>query len=179
MSISSIDIGSYNLAGQVFSAANVSSKNVIAVTTAMTGVILYNPMGSNVKAIIWDVGFAWVTAPAAVHNLAIALAPPNATVPSSLTAIGSGVLQSNGSGNAGNAVCKAYDTATLPVAPVIQRWIGGAVYGSGVGESPYQILDSTHGAIVLIPGAVMALAAVTTTLAGMGHVTWIEVPANN
>jgi hypothetical protein len=175
--MSNLDIASYNRQGKVFVAANVSAKSVIAVTTGMTGVILYNPVGSNKKLIIADASFVWTTAPAAVHNIGLALAAPNPTVPSSLTAIGSGVLAADGSGNAGSAVARAYDAATLPVAPVIVRWMGGAVYGSGVGESPYSIMDHVDGSIILVPGAVMTFAAVTTTAVGMGSVTWIEVPA--
>jgi hypothetical protein len=84
------------------------------------------------------------------------------------------VLAANGTGNAG--VAKAYDAATLAAAPTIVRWLGGAVYGSGVGESPYSIIDKVDGALVLVPGATMCFAAVTTTAVGMGHVSWAEVP---
>jgi len=165
-----------NLAGQTYCAANVSAKSVIAVTTGMTGVILYNPIGSGVSAVINSVGWVWTTAPAAVHNIGLALAAPNVTVPSSLTAIGSGVLKANGLGNADKSLCKAYDAATLAVAPVIVRWSFGATYGSGVGESPAALIDYVNGGIILIPGAVMCFAAVTTTAVGMGSVCWSEVP---
>lgn len=173
-----MDMAAYNRTGQVYCAANVSAKSIIAVTTAMTGLILYNPNGSNKNLLIRDVGFVWTTAPAAVHNLGIALAPPNLTVPTSVTAIGSGVLSAAGLGSRGNSVAFAYDAATLPVAPTAVRWFGGCVYGSGVGESPFRMLDEPDGAIMLVPGAVMALTVVTTTAVGMAHVTWVEVPVN-
>jgi hypothetical protein len=172
--MSNFDYASYNRKGQLFTAANVSAKSVIAVTTGMTGVILHNPIGSNKLVVVGDVGFVWTTAPAAVHNIGLAILSPQATQPSSLTAIGSGVLAANGTGNAG--VAKAYDAATLAAAPTIVRWLGGAVYGSGVGESPYSIIDKVDGALVLVPGATMCFAAVTTTAVGMGHVSWAEVP---
>jgi len=171
----SYDISAYNREGKVFVAANTSAKSVIAVTTAMTGVILYNPAGSGVTALIHDVGFAWTTAPAAVHNLGFALAAPHPTVPSSLTAIGSGVLRADGSGNAGAAKCRAYDAATLAVAPVACRWFGGAAYGSGVGESPFHLVDLIEGAVMLAPGVVGCLTVVTTTAVGLGHITWAEI----
>ena len=174
--MASLDVAGYNRKGQVFTAANISAKSVIAVTTAMTGVILYNPAGSNKKLVIVDAGWEWTTAPAAVHNIGMALAAPHVTVPSSLTAIGSGVLAADGSGNAGASVARAYDAATLPVAPVIQRWSFGATYGSGVGESPAMLLDRIDGSLILVPGAVLTFAAVTTTAVGMGSLTWIEVP---
>ena len=172
--MSNFDYASYNRKGQLFTAANVAAKSVIAVTTSMTGVILHNPAGSGKNLIIGDVGFVWTTAPAAVHNIGLAILGPQATQPSSLTAIGSGVLAANGTGSTG--VAKAYDAATLAAAPVIVRWLGGAVYGSGVGESPYSIIDKVDGALILVPGATMTFAAVTTTAVGMGHVSWAEVP---
>lgn len=173
--MSSLDIASLNRQGKVFCAANVAAKSVIAVTTSMTGVILYNPAGSQKKLVLIHAGWVWTTAPAAVHNIGIALAAPNVAVPSSLTAIGSGVLAADGSGNAGQSVARAYDAATLPVAPVIVRWSFGATYGSGVGESPAALIDYIEGAICLVPGAVATFAAVTTTAVGMGSICWAEV----
>ena len=175
--MSNLDVASYNRQGKVFVAANTAAKSVIAVTTAMTGVILYNPASSGKKFIIVDAGWVWTTAPAAVHNIGMALAAPSVTIPATLTAIGSGVLAADGSGNAGNSVARAYDAATLPVAPVIVRWSFGATYGSGVGESPGHLLDHIDGSLILVPGAVLTFAAVTTTAVGMGSLTWIEVPA--
>lgn len=171
-----MDLTSYNRLGQVYSAANVSAKSVIAVTTAMTGVIVYNPVGSGKNVLITDVGWVWTTAPGAVHNIGLATAAPNLTIPASVTAIGSGVRLANGSGNAGNSVTLVYDAATLPVAPVACRWFGGAAYATAAGNSPFMIRDPVDGAIMLVPGAVMCFCAVTTTLVGMGHVTWVEVP---
>ena len=174
-----MDLASYNRLGQVFCAANASAKSVIAVTAAMTGLILYNPVGSNRYALIQDVGFVWTTAPGAVHNLGIALMAASTAAPTALTAIGSGVLCANGQGNRGASLMQAYDAATLPAAPVAVRWFGGAVYGSGVGESPYRMIDMLEGGLMLVPGSALALTVVTTTAVGMGSVTWVEVPVNS
>lgn len=173
-----LDLASYNRQGKVFCAANVSAKSVIAVTTAMTGVILHNPAGSNKKLLIAHVGFVWTTTPAAVHNLGLALAYPNATAPASLTAIGSGVLNADGSGVSATAVGRAYDAATLPVAPVSIRWFGGAAFsGTAATTGPFSMVDYVDGGIILVPGASLCFSAVTTTAVGMGSVTWVEVPA--
>ena len=173
----SLDVASYNRQGKVFVAANTAAKSVIAVTTAMTGVILHNPNGSGKKLIIVDAGWAWTTVPGAVHNIGLALAPVNATAPTTLTAIGSGVLGADGSGAASNAVGRAYDAATLAVAPVIGRVMFGAAWGTSVGVSPHALIDHIDGAIILVPGAVLTFAAVTTTAVGLGSLTWIEVLA--
>ena len=175
--MSNIDIVSYNRQGKLFCAANTAAKSVIAVTTAMTGVILHNPSGSNKKLVLVHAGWVWTTAPAAVHNIGLALAAPHLTVPATLTAIGSGVLAADGSGNAGSSVARAYDAATLPVAPIIVRWMFGATYGSGVGESPGALMDYIDGGIILVPGATATFAAVTTTAVGMGSLCWAEVDA--
>lgn len=175
--MSNIDIAGLNRQGKVFCAANVAAKSVIAVTTAMTGVILYNPLGSGKKFIIIDAGWVWTTVPGAVHNIGMALAAPNVTIPTILTAIGSGILAADGSGNAGGSIARAYDAATLPVAPVIQRWSFGAAWGTSVGVSPFKAIDQIDGALILVPGSVLAFAAVTTTAVGMGSLTWAEVDA--
>tara|TARA_R110000868_G_scaffold289802_1_gene550057 strand:+ start:180 stop:701 length:522 start_codon:yes stop_codon:yes gene_type:complete len=173
--MSNLDRLAYNRAGQLFCAANVSTKNVPAVTTSATGVILYNPVGSNKTLYIVDAGFAWVTAPAAVHNLGWAIMTPNITTPTGLTVIGSGVQTCQGFGGTGTSAAQAYDAATLPVAPVMRRIAGGAVYGSGVGESPYSIIDYIDGALAVPPGGAFVMAGVTTSLAGLGSVCWIEI----
>ena len=174
--MSNFDVASYNRQGKLFVAANTSAKSVIAVTTAMTGLILHNPAGSNKKILIETAGWVWTTVPGAVHNIALALAAPNATAPSSLTAIGSGVLAADGSGASTAAVGRAYDAATLAVAPVAVRWFAGAAWGSSVAVSPFSIVDHIDGAIALVPGATLTFAAVTTTAVGMGSVSWVEVP---
>ena len=177
--MSNIDRLAYNRAGQMFCAANVSAKNVVAVSTTATGVILYNPVGSNKNLFIVDAGFAWTTAPAAVHNLGWAIMASSITAPTGLTAIGSGVQSCMGYGNSGNSVGQAYDAATLPVTPIMRRIAGGAVYGSGVGESPFSIIDYIDGALAVPPGGAFVFAGVTTTLAGLGSVTWIELPVGS
>lgn len=176
--MSNFDYAGYNRKGQLFVAANVSAKSVIAVTTSMTGVILHNPIGSGKKLLIGDVGFVWTTTPAAVHNIGLAILGPQATQPSSLTAIGSGVLSADGSGNAGAAVARAYDAATLAAAPVSVRWFGGAAFsGTAATTGPFSMVDKVDGALILVPGATLTFSAVTTTAVGMGHICWAEVPA--
>lgn len=173
--MSNIDRLAYNRAGQLFTAANVASKNVVAVSTTATGVILYNPVGSNKILAILDWAWAWVTVPGAVHNIGLAIMAPSITAPTGLTAIGSGILSGNGSGNAGNSVARAYDAATLPLAPVMQRLGFGAAWGTSVGVSPHALIDYVDGALLVQPGGACVFAAVTTTAAGLGSICWIEV----
>lgn len=172
-----MDLISYNRLGQVFTAANVSAKTVSVAGTGMTGLILYNPPGSNKIVILTDAGFAWTTPPAAVHKLAVATAAPNLTAPASVTAAGSPAVVSNSSGNAGNSVTLAYDAATLAVAPVVRRWILGAAWiTGGSGEFPFNAIDHVDGAVAAIPGGVICLAAETTAMIGVASFTWVELP---
>lgn len=174
--MSNIDRLAYTRAGQQFCAANVAAKSVVAVSTTATGVILYNPIGSNKTLYIMDAGFSWTTVPGAVHNLGWAImAPTTPTAPTGLTAIGSGVQDCRGFGNAGTSVAQAYDAATLPVAPVMRRVVGGAAWGSSVGVSPFQLIDYIDGSLAVPAGGAFVFAAVTTTLVGIGSVTWIEI----
>lgn len=172
--MSNIDLLSYNRQGQLYTATNAAAASVVAVSTTETGLILYNPVGSNKILAIVYAGFAFTTAPAAVVNLGIAVMGPNPTTLTGLTAVN--VLSGSGSGNAGNAVGRAYNAATLPVAPVMQRINFGAAFGSAVGESPSTYIDYVDGAIMVQPGGVACLAAVTTTAVGLGSFAWIEVP---
>ena len=172
--MSNVDLLSYNRTGQLYTATNAASASVVAVSTTETGLILYNPVGSNKILAIVLAAFAFVTAPAAVVNLGIAIMGPNPTTLTGLTAVN--VLSGNGFGNAGNAVGRAYNAATLPVAPVMQRINFGAAWGTAVGVSPSTYIDYVDGALLVQPGGVACLAAVTTTAAGLGHFSWIEVP---
>lgn len=171
--MATLNVADLNRQGKVFTGANVSAKSVIAVTTAMTGLIIYNPVGSGVKGILIDAGFAYTTAPAALHNLGIALMAYNTAVPTSLTAAGSPAASADGAGNVGKLI--AYDAATLPVAPVARRWSFG-VLGTG-SVQPTQFMDRIDGSLILVPGSAACLTVVTTTAVGMGHFTWAEVPA--
>ncbi len=172
--MATLNVADLNRQGKVFCAANVSTKNVVAVSTTATGLMVYNPYGSGVKLIIIDVGFAWVSVPAGVHNIGLAVMNSNTAVPTSLTVAGRSAVAADGSGRVGAAI--AWDAATLPAAPVAVRWFGGAAFGSSVGVSPYILSERLDGSVVIVPGALVELCAVTSTAAGMGSFTWAEVP---
>jgi hypothetical protein len=175
--MSNLDRLAYNRAGQLFMAANVSAKTVSLVSTTATGVLLYNPVGSNKTLYVVDYGFTWTTVPAGIQKIGLAYMAPNITAPTGLTAIGSGVVSGNGSGNAGNAVARAYDAATLPVAPVAMRWAFGAAWiTGGSGEAPYgPFVDYVDGAIAVAAGGLVQIVGETTSPVGVGYISWIEI----
>ena len=175
--MSNFDRLAYNRQGQMFTAANVAAKSVPAVSTTATGVILYNPSSSNKILAVVDAGWAWTTVPGAVHNIGIAMMAPNMTVPTGLTAIGSGVRSANGGAVAGTSVALAWDAATLPAAPVMARLMFGAAWGTSVGVSPHALIDYIDGGLIVPPGGAAVFAAVTTTAVGLGSISWVEIDA--
>lgn len=170
--MATLNVSDLNRQGKVFTAANIAAKNFVAVSTTATGLMIYNPASSRVKAVLIDVGFAYTTAPAAIHNLGIAIMAANTAIPTSLTAAGAPAQNADGSGNAGSVI--AWDAATLPVAPVLRRWFNGTLATGGVGN--YSAIDRIDGSLVLVPGSLAIIAVVTTTAVGMGHFTWAELP---
>jgi len=171
--MATLNVADLNRQGKVFVGANISAKSVIAVTASMTGLILYNPFGSGRKLVLVDAGFAYTTAPGALHNIGIAVMNANTAVPTSLTVAGRSATGADGSGSTPAGI--VWDAATLPAAPVAVRWFGGVVATGSV--SPYQLNDRIDGSIILVPGSAACLTVVTTTAVGMGHFTWAEFQA--
>src|SRR5206468_4081138 len=109
--MSNLDIAGYNRRGQVFSASNVSAKALTAVAAAMTGLILYNPIGSNKKFLLADLGWVSSVVGTGVGNLGLAISPPQGAAPTSTgVTTASAALGADGSG-AGNSVAKVFDAA--------------------------------------------------------------------
>ncbi len=171
--MATLNVADLNRNGRVFTGANVSAKSVIAVTASMTGLILWNPMGSGKKLVLVDAGFSYTTAPAALHNIGIALMVATNAIPTSLTVAGSPASSADGAGVAGVGI--VWDAATLPVAPVARRWMWGTMATGSVGFA--QMSERLDGSLILVPGAAACLTVVTTTAVGMGSFTWAEVPA--
>ena len=176
--MSNLDVLAYNRLGQVFVAANNAATNHIAVTNIMTGLAIYNPPGSGKILALKTFTFQWTTAPAAVHQIGLAMIPVSATALTTATAVTvtGGVLSADCSGNSGLSVAKAYSAFTGPTTAVACHWSGGCIYGSGVGESPYSIIDPIDGEIMVRPGGAIVTCALTTTCAGVASFSWIEIP---
>jgi hypothetical protein len=172
--MATLNVSDLNRQGKVFTAANAAAVSVIAVAATQTGLVLYNPVGSGVKAILIEAAFSWTTAPAAVHNLGIGVLNANGgAIPTTATAATTG--SADGSGNVGKV--QAWNTAVFNAAPTARRWFGGAAYASGVSVNPGMMVDRIDGSIILVPGAMACLIGLTTTAVGVGSFVWAEVPA--
>lgn len=169
--MATINVADLNRQGRVFVGANVSAKSVIAVTAAMTGLILWNPPGSGKKLVLIDAGFVYTTGPTAVTQLGIAQMTATSVLPTSLTVAGRSATAADGSGNIPVGI--VWDAATLPAAPVAVRWFAGSC---GTAVTTAQVLDRIDGSVVVVPGSAVCLTTVTTTAVGMGSFTWAEYP---
>jgi hypothetical protein len=172
--MATLNVSDLNRQGKVFTAANVSAKSIVAVSTTATGLMVYNPNGSGVNLVLIDMGWAFTTAPAAVVQVGVALMPTNPAVPTSLTVAGSPAADAGGRGQVGAGV--AWDAATLPVAPVARRWSLSADFESAVGSPLVSCNDRIDGSLIVVPGALAIICALTTTGVGVGSLTWAEIP---
>lgn len=173
--MSNIDTIAYARAGQMYTASNVSAKIITVVGTAMTGLILYNPIGSNKYLALMSAGFTLTTALGSISSIGVAISPVQPVVPSSLT-VGSAIIKSS-SGLANNSVAVTWDVATLGAACVTQRWFAGLNWiTGGNGQAPYQFSDKIDGELGLMPGAAACFAGIGGTLpTGMGSFSYVEV----
>lgn len=174
--MSNIDTIAYGKAGQTFTATNVSAKIITVVGTAMTGLILSNPIGSNRYMSFMTAGFTWGTIPPSAQAIGIAISPNQPVAPSSLT-VGSAVIKSATGSSSAASVGIVWDTATLGVACVAVRWFGGAAWiTGGSGEAPYMMVDKIDGELGLMPGAQAAFCMIGGTgPTGMCSLSYIEI----
>lgn len=174
--MSNIDTIAYARAGRTFTASNVSAKIVTVVGTAMTGLVLYNPIGSNKYLSFMSAGFTLSTALGSISSIGIALAPSQPVIPSSLT-VGSAVIKSATGQASTGSVGQTWDVATLGVACVAQRWFAGLNWiTGGAGQAPYQFSDKIDGELGLMPGAAAAFCMIGGTgPTGMGSISYVEV----
>ena len=174
--MASLDVASYNRQGKVFCAANTAAVALTAVATTTTGLYVFNPYGSGKKLIMVDWGYASSVVGTGVGNLGIALMPAHQTAVTNTTPI---IVQSaDGAGAGTAAVAKAGSSATLPVAAVAVKWVGGNIWVTGgTGDHPYQWSGTFDGSIVVKEGSAIQFTIVTTVMTGLGSFTWVEVPA--
>lgn len=175
--MATIDVASLNRQGKVFHAANVSTKAFSVSATVFTGLILFNPLGSGVKAVIIDWGLSYVTSPATINNSGLAVVNQGTILPSSTgtsTLNSASALASDGSGKVGQV--QPFDAATLLTA-VVRRWKGGCTFGDASSVAVYNALDRIDGSLIIAPGVAVAVQTLTNALVGaVASITWAELP---
>lgn len=157
------------LDGQAFEAANQAAQAVsAALATTYTGLLLYNPVGSDVLIIPKMVKFALSVAPAAIAPIGL-LAGSQTVAPTGLTAV---AVQNGQVGNAGVGRGLAYSAATI-LTPVWRKllWDGFTAAALPAPQVPVDL----RGDIVIKPGSFIGIAALTA-VTGLGSISWVEVP---
>jgi hypothetical protein len=159
----------------LFGAANTAGVATPActsgTTTAYTGLILSNPVGSQVNLSIMKCAFSFPVAPAAALAVGLALSYNSGTNVTHTTPV---TPRSLFYGVGPTPVGLVDSSATLPTAPVFMKLLGTVAAAIFVGEA----VQDMEGGIILPPGAYAAF--FTTTASGaagfLGSYTWEEIP---
>ena len=161
------------LAGNVYTACNDAAKAVTTAHATCTGFVLYNPYTSGKNLSILNIKVALATSPAAQSAVVLgACVVPTATAPATNTAIVVyNALVGGTSGNAG----LAYSISTLPLAQVCIRSLSAGVTATGAVNFPPMIDDDVGGAVIVAPGCLVALTAITTAISVVASMTWEEL----
>ena len=163
----------YELAsrGALFSACNQAARALSILSTTATGLILNNPIGSNVQVSLLDVCLSLATAPAGAASIGLAAnAAMQAVIPTGLTAE---TVINNQLGNLAVGVAQVWRAATLATAPTMIRAMGGGpVAASSI--SPAFIRDEIAGQIVLLPGTCVTPNVLTTAISAVASMAWTE-----
>lgn len=153
-----------------FNAANQAAQAVsVALATTYTGILLYNPINSNVLIVPLKVKFALSVAPAAIAPIGL-LSGFSATggVTAQTTPL---TTKSNQIGNSVTASAIVLSAATI-VTPtyLAQIWDGFTAAALPAPQSPFDL----EGLFGILPGGFIGISALTA-VTGLGFVSWEEV----
>lgn len=171
------------LAGSVFSASQTAPAALTAAGTTTTGIVLFNPLGSNKNLILLDatVGVTPVTL-ATVHVDVILGGAQQLT--GALTLTTSITIANNLIGSATSSVAKAgTGSNTIANTPlglrIIGSWESTVLTTSGGATASAAILkDEIAGAVIVPPGALVCTYGIGTVADGTveAALTWMELP---
>lgn len=157
------------LDGNAYEAANQAAQAVsVALATAYTGLLLYNPIGSDILVVPKKVKFALSVAPAAIAPIGL-ISGFQTTAPTGLTAL---AVQNAQIGNSSPGGALAYSAATIST-PVWRKFLmdGFTAAALYAGAMPHDL----EGDVVIKPGGFLAIGALTA-VTGLGSISWIEIP---
>ena len=158
------DLGSR---GELYCAANQAEVTYgTALTATMVTYCLYNPVGSPVDLVLYEVGWATRTSSTAGHLVLAANVNNAAAVPATNTELT--VRNSKLDGSAGYA--KVYSATTLPAVPVAIL----ALASMGVTVTGEQSSRDLKGAVVLGPNTAVSVQGITVVGTGIISMMWRE-----
>lgn len=155
--------------GGLFSTANQAAQAVsVALATTYTGLLLYNPIGSQVILVPNKVKFALSVAPVAIASIGL-ISGFQTAIPTGLTAL---TVRSNQIGNSATGSGQAYSAATIATPVWLQELVDGFTAGALPAPSPVVDLEGLYG---ILPGGFIAIGALTA-ITGLGSISWEEIP---
>lgn len=154
-----------------FMASNSAAQAVsVALATTYTGLCLSNPLENTKNVVLLTVGTALTVAPAAIASLHLITGFSKTTAVTHTTPVApqTGLV---GSRVAASALVDA--AATIPT-PVYSMSLMGGFTAAALPSSPNTVF-AIEGAIILSPGAFVAVGALTA-VTGIFSFSWMEVP---
>jgi hypothetical protein len=167
--------GALAWSGLMYYTAHSAAQALSVNSATFTGLAVANPTGSGKNLIIVDavcaiaaVGANAVMTPKLGYAATVALTQGNA-----ISATGSPVLV----GSSGSSVAKTGASGTLGAAPTTIRPLMGFQWITG-GTGMWNLIakDEIAGAIVIPPGQMLTLDALTAACTVLASFSWIEVP---
>jgi hypothetical protein len=157
------------LRGRMFVAANQAAQAIsVALATAYTGLLLYNPIGSGVILIPNKVKFALSVAPAAIATIGLISGFQSAAGPTGTTPV---VARSSIIGNTKTPVGQVFSVATITT-PV---WHAHLLDGFTAAALPApNVPIDLEGIFQIYPGGFLGIGALTA-VTGLGSISWEEV----
>ena len=163
-----------NYRGNVYFAANTAAQALSVASATYTGLAVANPIGSGKNLVILDAAFGLqtlqtgFTAVVLGYAATVALTTGNSTGPGGLPCL---------VGTSGGSVAKVGASAALGAAPTIMRVLAGAQWVTTGTTSNIQIVkDEIAGAVIVPPGQLFCIEAITTAVTGLAAFTWAELP---
>lgn len=164
------------LAGVVYYAAHTAQQALsLTGTTTYTGLVVANPSNSGKNLLMLDVAFSLGTLQTGLGAVALffgasspALTTGNTTGPKGTSSI---------LGNASASVANVGASCTLAANPSVVRSLAGTQWvTTGTTSNIQNVKDEIAGALVVPPGQLIGIVAVTTAVTGVAHFTWAELP---
>ncbi len=162
------------LAGVVYTAVNTVQQALsLSGTTTYTGLVIANPANSGKNLILIDASFGLGTLQGGLGAIAffsgttVALTTGNSSGPKGVPTL---------LGTSGSSAANVGASATLGANPILIRAFAGTQWVTTGTTSNIQIVkDEVAGLIVIPPGQLMGIVAVSTAVTGIASLTWGEL----
>ena len=160
-------------AGDVYHSSNIVATVTTGLAATHTGIVLSNPVGSGIFAVLKE--FYWLPTTAAGGVGMVGLCTGPASNSTNVTHTTPCVIHNaiEAGSNNDTGLCLVDESATLPDTPVSLYGVGG--YATVVGHVDTRV--PFNGTLILRPGTYVGTFFITNASTGYGSFTWAEIPA--